>query len=374
MANTNGKSRISDQTRKLGSNMQKFGMVADAVGSFIPQNYNMGKYGKGKLASQLDSTYDVLSDTAMSLGPYGMIAGGAMKGLGLLNKGLAAIGGGTDQMTTTDAILNSNFLGWTPIGMINGFGGSKANTYNRDDEIDANSGGSYQGFLSAEDEASEKSGKKYGLFSRGALNKANELIDNVSVQQIQLGAIEDTNKLNQNIAQNNAPFVAMRSQIANDGGLQYARIGKEGMTIDKASKFAKRVLQRKPVRKLERGNKNNIVKKNTPYSLPELPLLKQGGSFNVIPDGSLHKNKHHLDEIDEKFEDVTTKGIPVITEKNGEVIQHAEVEKEEIIFRLETTKKIEELMKEGTDEAAIEAGKLLVKEILHNTKDNANII
>jgi len=105
-----------------------------------------------------------------------------------------------------------------------------------------------------------------------------------------------------------------------------------------------------------------------------LPLLKQGGSFNVIPDGSLHKNKHHLDEIDEKFEDVTTKGIPVITEKNGEVIQHAEVEKEEIIFRLETTKKIEELMKKGTDEAAIEAGKLLVKEILHNTKDNANII
>jgi len=84
-------------------------------------------------------------------------------------------------MTSTDAIMNSNFLGWTPLGMINGFFGSKANTYNRDDEIDANSGGSYQGFLSAEDEAVEKAGKKYGLFSRGALNKANELIDNVSV-------------------------------------------------------------------------------------------------------------------------------------------------------------------------------------------------
>lgn len=374
MANTNGGSAISDQMKNLGSNMQKFGMVADAVGSFIPQNYNTGKYGKGKLANQLDSTYDTISNAAMALGPYGMIAGGAMKGLGLLNKGLAAIGGGTDQMTTTDAVLNSSFLGWTPIGMINGFGGSKANTYNRDDEIDANSGGSYQGFLSAEDEASEKSGKKYGLFSRGALNKANELIDNVSVQQIQLGVIEDTNKLNQNIAQNNAPFVSMRSKIANDGGLQYARIGKEGMTFDKAMTFAKHVLQRRPVRKLEKGDKNSKVKKNTPYSLPELPLLKQGGSFNVIPDGSLHKNKHHLDEIDEKFEDVTTKGIPVITEKDGEVIQHAEVEKEEIIFRLETTKKIEELMKKNTDEAAIEAGKLLVKEILHNTKDNANII
>ena len=141
MANTNGGSAINDATKNLGSNMQKFGMIADAIGSFIPQNYNMGKYGKGKLASQLDSTYDTISNAAMSLGPYGMIAGGIMKGAGLLNKGLSAIGGGTDQMTTTDAIMNSNFLGWTPLGMINGFFGSKANTYNRDDEIDANSGG-----------------------------------------------------------------------------------------------------------------------------------------------------------------------------------------------------------------------------------------
>ena len=46
MANTNGGSAISEATKGFGSNMEKFGMVADAVGSFIPQNYNMGKYGK----------------------------------------------------------------------------------------------------------------------------------------------------------------------------------------------------------------------------------------------------------------------------------------------------------------------------------------
>ena len=34
------------------------------------------------------------------------------------------------------------------------------------------------------------------------------------------------------------------------------------------------------------------------------------------------------------------------------------------------TKKIEELMKDGSDEAMIEAGKLLVSEILDNTQDN----
>lgn len=102
---------------------------------------------------------------------------------------------------------------------------------------------------------------------------------------------------------------------------------------------------------------------------------KSGGKFNVIPEGALHKNKHHLADMDEKFEEVTDKGIPVITEAaDGSVLQHAEVEKEEIIFRLDVTKKLEELKKENTDEAAIEAGKLLVKEILHNTIDNANIL
>ena len=101
--------------------------------------------------------------------------------------------------------------------------------------------------------------------------------------------------------------------------------------------------------------------------------FREGGSFNVIPEGALHKNRHHLEDIDDKYKDVTTKGIPVISEdKNGDITQHAEVEKEEIIFRLEVTKKLEELAKENTDEAAIEAGKLLVQEILYNTIDKTN--
>lgn len=109
------------------------------------------------------------------------------------------------------------------------------------------------------------------------------------------------------------------------------------------------------------------------YRLNKNQKLKEGGKVNVIPEGALHKNKHNLDKIDEKFDksSVTTKGIPVIVEsEGGEVIQQAEVERQEIIFRLEVTKKLEELSKEGTDKAAIEAGKLLVKEILYNTEDN----
>ena len=73
----------------------------------------------------------------------------------------------------------------------------------------------------------------------------------------------------------------------------------------------------------------------------------------------------------EHTEGLTQKGIPVI-DNDGE--QQAEIELDEIIFTLEVTKKLEELYKEGTDEAAIEAGKLLVKEILFNTDDRTGLI
>jgi len=106
----------------------------------------------------------------------------------------------------------------------------------------------------------------------------------------------------------------------------------------------------------------------------DIKVFKEGGKVNVIPSGALHAHKHNLTEVaedGEKFEDVTTKGIPVVVEdEKGNLIQQAEVEREEIIFRLEVTKKLEELSKKHTDEAAIEAGKLLVKEILYNTEDN----
>ena len=74
-----------------------------------------------------------------------------------------------------------------------------------------------------------------------------------------------------------------------------------------------------------------------------------------------------MDNADE----LTKKGIPVIDNK-GE--QQAEIELNEIIFNLEVTKKLEELCKDGSDEAAIEAGKLLVQEILFNTEDRTGLI
>ena len=105
--------------------------------------------------------------------------------------------------------------------------------------------------------------------------------------------------------------------------------------------------------------------------------FQQGGSINIIPEGALHAHKHNMD-----MEGITPKGIPVVSNKEGgEVEQQAEIEREEIIFRLEVTKKLEELEEKyydeetsqrEKDECALEAGKLLVEEILYNTQDNTN--
>ena len=123
--------------------------------------------------------------------------------------------------------------------------------------------------------------------------------------------------------------------------------------------------------------------KYVPKENNEITSFKKGGSFNVIPVGALHKNKHHLSDIDDKFNSVTTKGIPVITEsEGGKVTQHAEVEKEEWTIRLEVTEKIEDLLKSyeesdkqsEKDKFAIEAGELVVEELLFNTQDQSGLI
>lgn len=101
---------------------------------------------------------------------------------------------------------------------------------------------------------------------------------------------------------------------------------------------------------------------------------KEEEAKNVIPAGALHANKHHMDNADS----LTQKGIPVVDDKGK---QQAEIEKDEIILHLKLTNKLEELQekyekasKTEQDKLAIEAGKLLVEEILHNTIDNTNLI
>ena len=109
---------------------------------------------------------------------------------------------------------------------------------------------------------------------------------------------------------------------------------------------------------------------------------------SVIPEGALHAHKHHLEGLEGK---ITKKGIPVIQnvddsvqtfaevkQHGGDLLQSAEIEREEVIFSRELTDFIEEKRKEwhetGSDEILEDVGKRVTKELLFNTDDNAGLL
>ena len=519
---------------KAGGIGAAIGAASDLVGSFMPQKTEY-EGEKGDITQTMDSVYDGISDAAMSFGPVGMLVGGIMKGGALLGKGVNALGGGTDGMTSTDAILGSSFLNLTPLGLINGFGGKKADTITKDNEAFAQVGSSYTGSNAAVDDALKKSGKKYGLLSSGARKRANDEIAEAKRQQSIISDISSNALDRANIRTSMSAINGNRRDFLMRGGYDQAsiRVGRRGMSIELLNK-ARSILKAQKGSKLDpmsayknqapkdwesipntgkptyqewvkdvnpdiqsesydletaynnlpygelqrwkwavnqpnhdfylnykdengifpfhttsvaplQGTEDYIfLKKGTLETNPELkgeldyydnsgefknnynlsyegdryyyrkkkPTIKQetpqhknggsiiklttetvidlinplevpefqnGGSINVIPDGALHARKHNMD-----LDGITEKGIPVISEKeNGKIEQQAEIEKEEVIFRLEVTQKLEELEKKyydyessqkEKDEYALEAGKLITEELLHNTKDNAGLL
>lgn len=482
---------------KIGG-WQTVGAAADMLGSFMPEKDEYSGT-KGDLTQTLDSTYDNIANTLMAIPGWGTLAGGIMKAGSFLGKGVNALGGGTDGMTTTDAILGSSFLSLTPFGLINGFGGSKANTITKDEQVFETVGSSYTGTNQTVNDALTKSGKKYGLFSSKARNRANEEIEEAKRQQGVMSWVADEATDRFAIRDSMAAINGNRRKYYLQGGYNQAdvRVGKSGMSLDLIAKAKKvlhesrklkgggqitpteillvvpefqdggqinkksrtlqelieyakkenpRFIQRmsEPPRGIDfvdddgkqaRGshymewstddNGNAIIypriqevdkelkffnssdaynrameNKNYLIMTPEEAKLffaedpkygtayksgwpqffgkfQQGGSINIIPEGALHAHKHNMD-----MEGITPKGIPVVSNKEGgEVEQQAEIEREEIIFRLEVTKKLEELEEKyydeetsqrEKDECALEAGKLLVEEILYNTQDNTN--
>lgn len=333
----------------IGSTVNVASQVADVVRSFMPEN-NAYQGPKGSITRGIDNAYDAAANMAMRINP---MIGGAMKVGGLVSDGINAITGGTDGMTTQDSIFSSTLGNLTGLGIINSAFGKRANTINKDNETWEQQGSAYGGSLVKVDDALTKSGKKYGLFSNSARKKANAQISEAKRQQ---NLVADINEEAQDaFAASNYSGIGLRNQIALNGGYRSMAIGRNGIKIlDKELQWA-----------------NSILNK-TKASVPE---FKSGGKVNVIPEGALHKNKHHLEDVNPEFKDVTNKGIPVVSkEDGGELVQHAEIERNEIIFNLDVTNKLEELMKKGDDESAIEAGKLLVHEILNNTIDNTGIL
>lgn len=400
------------------SNQDKTAGVAGIGGQAMDTLDNMffGKqYAKDSgLTKGLNNTYDSISNAAMMFSPVGTIVGGAMKAGKFIGDGLSAlVGGGTDQMTTADKILDSSFGKILGVGLFNDAFGKTTQQFSANKDTVEKVGGDYADSVNTIEDAASKAGKKYGLFSNGARKRANRLIDTAKTQQNIMTNI--SNKYQDQLANKSYLAYTRYGQDIN-GGIQqqYLRAAKHGAILQrinlrkhrKGGQLKDRIdievkqeqwqpiinLEYPEVSKLKEGGQLEESKEWTPVISLDIQKLEEGGKTdkpkqepekveetnqkNVIPEGALHAHKHHM----ENAEDLTKKGIPVVDNK-GE--QQAEIERNEIIFSLEVTKQLEDLHKryqeytntqKEKDELAIEAGKLLVYEILHNTEDRTGLI
>ena len=342
------------------------------------------------LTKGADALYDTAADTIKKMGPVGQLVGTAMGFAGQAGDIIQGLGGGTDQMTGTDKWMDSSFFSWN-IGMLNGFGGKRSDAFAADQDILASVGSSYGGTTEDINTAASKASKKYGLFSSGARRKANRQSADARSKQNLMGDISEEATDQRLAVQSMGEQAGLAYSLMTDGGYsqKYTYAAKHGGLLEWNPEIE---LEWEPQIELnwelpefKEGGSIDLVEE-----LEWIPEFKDGGKTeesdipeieettqkNVIPEGALHKNKHHM----EHAEGLTKKGIPVIDD-DGE--QQAEIEHSEIIFTLEVTKKLEEYYdifyseessNKEKEQAALDAGKLLVYQILENTEDRTGLI
>ena len=360
---------------------KSYGKAADVISNLMPEKQEYA--GKnGNLTRSLDTGYDQLSDVAALIPGVGPMASAVMKGGTLLSKGLDAIGAGTSGMTKTDALLGSTLGSFTPLGAVNGIFGKRSKQVNsniQSNEALENVGSSYGGTVNDWVNAESKSRKKYGLFSSGARHRANRQINNANNQMSQMEDISDTSNLRSLLGSymDDADMENYRMNLLG-GYNKRTQMGKNGMKIhldhiiDKASHIndSDIVEIEDTVDECDIPEGYNHEDYCDGYSNvlkdQEVPVFQAGGEMNLIPEGALHARKNNMD-----IDNITKKGIPVV---DNEGKQQAEIERNEIIFKKDVSQKLEELAKDGSDEAALKAGKLLAKEIIENTDDRTGLI
>ena len=362
---------------------QAFTAIGDAFGAAQAAN-------DSKLTQGITAGYKGIQNIASNFGPIGQAVSGIMGIASAAGDIMQSMGGGTDQQSTLDKWMDSPLLSWN-IGAINGFFGKNTDSFGIDSDVIEQVGSSYGGTVSDLSDAVEKANKKYGLFSSKSRKKTNDAIAKAKSAQNLMADIGDTAEDQR---------LAIQS-MGEQAGLAYSMITSGG--YDQKYTYAAKqggILEWNPIIELEwepqvelnwelptfkKGGNIDIIEE-----LEWIPELQKGGSLkdkdipeieetnqkNVIPEGALHKNKHHM----EHAEGLTKKGIPVIDD-DGE--QQAEIEHSEIIFTLEVTKKLEEFYEifyseessnKEKEQAALDAGKLLAYQILENTEDKTGLI
>lgn len=353
----------SEGVKKAGKFGGKAAEVADIVDNLVRSGNDWAPQ------TGFENTWDKASTIAMKFGPLGKAVGGGMK---------------------VAKVVSDLF-------------GSKTQDFAKDMATLETVGGSYGGSSALIADAANKAGKKYGLFASGARRRANRLIDRARVQQYAMqGIADDARDLNSIRSYMDPYYLQYESDMSGGYDQRYMHVAKLGGTLTLNRGTA---LQNSLLESFKKGGTIEFKAEITGTEVydswepvidfDEISLLKEGGSIkqpeievietntvqkSVIPDGALHKNKHNLDKVGVDDKEMTKKGIPVV-DNNGE--QQAEIELNEIIFTLEVTKELEKRYKEyydddtkqsRKDELALEAGKLLWKEIIYNTDDRTGLI
>lgn len=325
-----------------------FGNINGAIRNFTPKQ----------------SAINSLAHTGLSYaGPVGAIIsagssvidtiGGALGAKLDVVDSAAARKAGVSGANKTNEILGSLPL----ISTIAGAFGHRTIESNKSSEIDEMSS-AYGGSVSNIDAAQKLSRKKM----LSGLGKANRFINEANRQN---RLVTDISTEAKRAKQNSAG-----ETILNQNMNLYSGYSPKLLLSKKGMKFP------------ELEEARNIIKSLSPKSTntQELQKFQIGGKMNTIPNGSRHSRKHNLEKVNPELEgQITKKGIPVISkDENGDIIQCAEIEKDEWTLRKEFTNKIESLYKQYTenpsDEIAIEAGKLICFELLKNTDDRSGLI
>ena len=361
-ASTNQIAIDSGKAEEIGNakaeRREKAGQVASAAAAGTATALNAAtSLATSNMDIAEDSSFHGTQQVGQALsafGPYGALAGAALTATSAVTE---ALGVGTSQISKSQAeaaglsggqrMLN-NIAGILAPGIGAALGKTMSAT-SKTAETQAVSG-AYADAINDIDAASSMGGKRYVT----GTGKINNLIAEANRKNAILTEIGRTNTLRKqsdygdDLATQNQRIYA---------GTSYAQsaVGKHGLKLASVEEI-KKILTFRKEEEIQSFHNGGVI----------------GIDVNVIPEGKYHAHKNHLGEISEEFEDLTKKGIPVVAHaEGGEIEQVAEIEKMEIIFRLDVTKKLEELAKDGSEEAMIEAGKLVAYEIIENTQDNS---
>lgn len=339
----------------VASTGNKMGMSGGLQAGLGAASSMLGGLSTSGLTQEQASTREGIRSAISSAGPIGAIIGaasgvvdaiGSATGLNLDNIDAdAAKRAGIGGKAVTQGFINS-------LPGVSMFGGRTAKSY-KSAEIDQMTN-AYGGSVADINAAQALSGKR--MLGTGKANKF----------------IREQNRVNNLITDISLESKLRKSNSAGDTYLSQNQNKYAGYT-------PQLLLSKKGMKFPELDTARSLINSWKVKPTEDPQKFQLGGKMNLIPEGALHARKHNLEKVNPELEgQITRKGIPVVAQGEGGVIQQAEIEKEEAIFRKEFTDELERLYKQYQDDSsediAIEAGKLICFELLKNTDDRSGLI